>query len=270
MGGGKTARGRSQGACLTLACVALGALGAVAQADPAPTLRYQWLLDTDPGWGTDGEWAFGQPLGLGGYQFGNPDPASAYTGQNVYGVNLNGDYATTIGGPYYLTAGPIDMTGVTGAKLRFWRWLNTDWLPWVSAKIEVSNDYTNWTTLWENAGVEITDDAWNQWELDIAAVADDQPTVWIRWSHEVLTGGTWAYSGWNVDDVEIWGVSQPCGPGDLDCDGDVDMIDYAMLEPCFAGPGQGLAPVCTAADLDDDSDCDMEDFASFQLIFAGQ
>ncbi len=254
----------------TFACVAIATMSLVARADTEPTLQYQWLLDEDPGWGTDGEWAFGVPQGLGGEEFGNPDPTSGYTGENVYGVNLYGDFAIEIGGPYYLTVGPIDMTGVTGSSMSFWRWLNTDWLPWVAAKIEVSNDNVYWVTLWENGFVEIADDAWNHWEFDISAVADDQPNVWIRWSHEVLTGGTWAYSGWNVDDVEIWGVSQSCAPGDMDCDGDVDLADFEIMAPCLEGPVPGSVEGCDDADLDADGDCDMEDFAAFQAAFDGQ
>jgi len=254
---------------VAFAMVTIAAMGLAAQADPEPTLQHQWLFDEDPGWSTEGEWAFGVPQGLGGEEFGNPDPTSGYTGDNVYGVNLYGDYSIDIGGPYYLTVGPIDMTGVTGSSMRFWRWLNTDWLPWVAAKIEVSNDYANWITLWENEWVEIADDAWNHWEFDIAAVADDQPTVWIRWSHEVLDGGTWAYSGWNLDDVEIWGATQPCAPGDLDCDEDVDLDDFQIIAVCLDGPGQSLAEGCGDADLDGDGDCDMGDIAAFQAAFGG-
>jgi len=42
----------------------------------------------DPGWSRTGEWAFGQPLGQGGDQYGYPDPTSGATGPNVLGVNL--------------------------------------------------------------------------------------------------------------------------------------------------------------------------------------
>ena len=154
-----------------------------------PSLQYGWTFDEDPGWGTEGEWEFGVPQGLGGEQFGGPDPTSGYTGENVYGVNLYGDFSIEIGGPYNLTLGPVDMTGVVATSVRFWRWLNSDWQPWVIVKVEVSNDYAIWTTLWENGFDEIADDQWNHWEFDIAAVADGQATVWIRWSYEVATGG---------------------------------------------------------------------------------
>jgi hypothetical protein len=48
---------------------------------------YTWSLDTDPGWSTEGDWAFGKPTGDGG-EYGGADPTSGYTGDNVYGYNL--------------------------------------------------------------------------------------------------------------------------------------------------------------------------------------
>ena len=50
-------------------------------------------LDTQPAWTLEGEWRFGKPAGAGGTEDGNPDPASAATGTNVFGINLNGDYS---------------------------------------------------------------------------------------------------------------------------------------------------------------------------------
>src|SRR3972149_8521856 len=63
------------------------------------SIFYSAVLDTNPGWSVSGQWAFGQPTGQGGVAHPNPDPSSGYTGSNVYGVNLNGDYSTTAGGP---------------------------------------------------------------------------------------------------------------------------------------------------------------------------
>ena len=254
---------------ITLACLAIAALAITTRATAEPTMQYQWLLDDAPAWAMSGEWAYGVPLGLGGEQFGNADPASGYTGENVCGVNLYGDYSTEIGGPYYLTIGPIDLTGVSGSSLHFWRWLNVDWLPWVSAKVEVSNDDANWVTLWENAHVEIADDAWNHWELDSAPVTDGQPTVWIRWSYEVLTGGTWAYSGWNIDDVEIWGVAA-ASPGDANCDG---LVNYGDIDPfvmALTSPAAYAAayPDCdiNSADVNGDSLVNNGDIDAFVAL----
>jgi len=173
-------------------------------------ILYSFNLDSSPGWSIEGEWAFGQPTGGGGTPNPNPDPDSGYTGNNVYGVNLNGNYDhTTIGGPYYLTAGPFDCNDCSYVSLKFARWLNTDEPEYVESKIEVSNNGTTWQTVWshteEKPGQSIEDNDWQIMEYDISAVADDQPTVYIRWSYEI-EDEAYPYSGWNIDDIQLWGV----------------------------------------------------------------
>ena len=104
----------------------------VVDLEDAAILAQQWLqitftniytfnLDATPAWDTQGQWVFGQPVGGGGVRDGNPDPASGRTGNNVYGVNLNGDYDPVAGGPYYLTAGPFDCSLYSSVQLRFAR-----------------------------------------------------------------------------------------------------------------------------------------------------
>jgi hypothetical protein len=160
-------------------------------------------LDSDPGWTTQGQWQFGVPVGAGGSSYGYSDPYYGYTGNNVYGVNLHGDYSTSPGGPYYLTAGPFDLSGHTNVHLKFARWLNCDESLYAKAAIEVSNDGSNWHIVWQHSGTEpITDSEWTIVNYDISQYADNQATVYIRWSYRILD---WAYpySGWNIDDIEI-------------------------------------------------------------------
>jgi len=55
---------------------------------------------------------------------------------------------------------------------------------------------------------------------------------------------------------------------DFDCDGDVDVNDFAVFQTCFNGPGN--PPSCDwDADFDDDGDADVNDFAVFQACFNG-
>ena len=177
-------------------------------------LRYQLIcnrkLDSNPGWTTTGEWAFGQPTGGGGTYNGNPDPSSGYTGSNVYGVNIDGDYSIAVGDPCYLTAGPFDCNGYTQVHLRFARWLNTDAPEYVDSKIVASNNGTSWQTIWDHwehtGNKPIEDSDWQIMEYDISAVADHQSTVYIRWSYEIRSAEAWLYSGWNIDDIQLWGV----------------------------------------------------------------
>ena len=191
---------------------------------------YAVSMDSDPGWSASGEWQWGEPAGQGGLSNGNPDPASGYTGSNVYGINLNGDYGTGVGGPYYLMTQAIDCSEYSAVHLRFYRWLNSDYQPYVYATVEVSNDGSTWAPAWENDGPPaVTDDSWQFVEYDISSIADNQPTVYVRWGHRVASASAYAYSGWNIDDVEVVGTVWYSPPGDFDADQDVDFDDFDIL-----------------------------------------
>ncbi|MFB3879807.1 MAG: PKD domain-containing protein [Armatimonadota bacterium] len=164
-----------------------------------PETVYSFPMDYDPGWTTEGQWAFGAPAGAGG------DPSSGYTGSNVYGYNLGGMYPN--GMPAYsLTTTPLNCSGFSDTKLRFMRWLGVENPAWDHAYVQVSNDGSSWTTLWSNDGLgSFQESSWTEVEYDISSVADGQSTVYVRW----IMGPTDAsitYSGWNIDDVEIIGT----------------------------------------------------------------
>lgn len=62
------------------------------------------------------------------------------------------------------------------------------------------------------------------------------------------------------------------GAADFDCDGDVDLVDFALFSQCFSGadnPPAGTCPPGVDADLDDDDDVDLADFAIFAQQFTG-
>ena len=156
-------------------------------------------LASDPGWTTQGQWAFGQPSGGGG-EYGGPDPTSGYTGDTVYGYNLAGDYPNGLS-QQHLTSTAIDCTGRQGVRLRFRRWLGVEQSTYDHAYVRVSNTGTGWLTVWENTG-EVTDYSWAEMDLDISGAADNQPTVYLRWTMGMTDGG-WRYCGWNIDDVSL-------------------------------------------------------------------
>ncbi|MBU1074446.1 trypsin-like peptidase domain-containing protein, partial [bacterium] len=165
-----------------------------------PEIVYEWNMDTDPLWNAEGDWAWGQPQGSGG-QYGNGDPTAGFTGAYVYGYNLAGDYPNSLP-ERHLTTQAIDCSGLEAVTLKFQRWLNVERPAYDHAYLRVSNDGVAYTTLWEN-GAEVTDNAWSQYAFDISAYADGQATVYLRWT-QGTTDGSWQYSGWNIDDVEIW------------------------------------------------------------------
>ncbi|MCH7812571.1 MAG: hypothetical protein IID40_00990 [Planctomycetes bacterium] len=226
---------------------------------------YTESLDLDPGWQTEGDWAFGQPTGGGGAQ-GGPDPSGGHLGGNVYGYNLNGDYASDLP-ELHLTGPAIDCTGQTGVTLVYYRWLGVGDPAADRAEVQVSNDGANWVTVWENTA-EVTDYGWVRQELDISAVADDQATVTLRWTMGATDGGL-QYCGWNIDDVRLTSVECQGIRGDHDGGGTIDLADYAAFEPCLTGPAGGVPPGCTVFDFFDDLHIDLADYAAFQAAYDG-
>ncbi len=210
------------------------AIATVAITVGGPQPVHVFNLDTSPGWTTQGLWQFGVPTGQSG-SAGGPDPTSGHTGSNVYGYNLNGGYSNNMPETYLITT-PLDCVGVTDVELRFWKWLGIESSTWDHAHVAVSNNGTNWVTVWEHTGGSFTDTAWSQMVFDISEVADDQPTVYVRWCMGP-TDGSVTYCGWNIDDIEIWGLVPFQGlRGDLNCDGllnafDIDPFVLALTDP---------------------------------------
>jgi len=231
-----------------------------------PKPVYTWDMNTNPGWTISGGlWAWGKPAGGGG-AYGGPDPTSGYTGQNVYGYNLNGDYTNNMP-EYHLTTTAIDCTNVTGTILRFWRWLGVERSLYDHAYIRISTDGVNWANVWQNPDQEIADRSWVAQEFDISQWADNQPTVYLRWTMGTTDGG-WTYCGWNIDDVEIWGlVAQPYQIGDLNCDGQVDFGDINPFVLALTNPTQyaQMYPNCNImlADINQDGRVDFGDINPF-------
>lgn len=218
-------------------------------------------MDTDPGWTFGGSyWAWGTPTGEGG-ENGNPDPTSGFTSSNVVGYNLFGNYGR-INSTEWAKTPTINCTEYTGVTLKFYRWLNVD-SPTAPpqgdhAYIEVSNDGSTWSQIWQNT-TAVADASWTLQTFDISAIADDQPTIYIQWGMG-KTNQKDHYSGWNIDDVEVTGL----GPasfsplvGDLEPDCDVDFDDLTLLIYYWlAACGD-----CEGADLIADGVVNLADFA---------
>jgi hypothetical protein len=166
------------------------------------TVQEEWSMDADPGWTTEDQWAFGQPTGSGG-SHGGPDPSSGFSGTDVYGYNLSGDYQNDLP-ERHLTSTAVDCSDLYGVRLKFQRWLGVEQPLYDHASVRVSSNGTDWTTVWTNDS-EVADTSWTEMDLDIGAVADGEPTVFLRWTMGSTDGG-WTYCGWNIDDVEILGV----------------------------------------------------------------
>jgi hypothetical protein len=213
-------------------------------------------FETDLGWTiSGGQWARGTPTGGGG-AWGNPDPAGAYSGSNILGYNLSGDYANDIP-EYHVTSPAIDCQAFDNLELRFQRWLGVESSAFDHACIKISTDGTSWTTAWENM-LDITDSSWTEQAYDISAFAAGQDTVYVRFTMGP-TDGAWVFCGWNIDDLAIvgygceaagltittgslpdWTVGQPYSQA-LDCINAIGDVVWIDRDGDLAGTGLSLS-----------------------------
>ena len=157
----------------------------------------------DGGWthGTFGDtsnsqddWQFGTPGGQSG------DPGSAASGSNCWGNdlsigNFNGAYQDNVHN--WLRSPNINLTGSVGTVLRYNRWLTVESGQFDQARISI-----NGVQVWVNpSNGNTSDTGWTSHEVDISALADNNPSVQIEFSLQSDAGLT--FGGWTLDDVEI-------------------------------------------------------------------
>jgi uncharacterized repeat protein (TIGR01451 family) len=171
------------------------------------TTIYWADMDADPGWSgyQSQQWQWGQPAGSNG------DPTSGYSGNNVVGYNLSGSYANRMSSTSYVTTPAINCAGRTAVTLSFWRWLGVQGSASDHASLDVSNNGTTWTNIWQNPASNLVETSWSRQSYDIAAIADNQPTVYIRWGMGPTNNNT-RYCGWNIDDVLLTGAGAAAPP----------------------------------------------------------
>jgi PKD repeat protein len=166
-------------------------------------LIYNFPFTFDPGWTTEGGWEYAPAL-----QYGPPPgelcaPTEAPTDTNIYCYQVDGCGYPDEMDAEYLTTPALDCSGLTGTTLRFWRDLGVAGPD--RAAVEISTDGVDWTTVWENSEGQCDFGVWQPCEYDISAIADGQPTVYLRWVMGPSELDACYASGWRIDDVEIWG-----------------------------------------------------------------
>lgn len=120
----------------------------------------------------------------------------------------------------------------------------------VLAKRRTDNgaDYSAWKFLsvrhWDESSA-------GTWRLEVVDEVAGQVGVWQDWS--LVIHGT--------EDASLF--------GDIDGDGDVDLLDFGQFQLCFTGESGTATAECSLFDSDDDADVDLADFAVFQATFTG-
>lgn len=169
-------------------------------------------FEDDLGWTSNGEWERNAPQGQGG-EHGNPDPSTAFSGDNVLGLDLSGqgeypgDYEPDLSDREEYAISPvINCTNYENVELQFERWLGVESPTYDHAYIDISTDGGNtWTEIWTNTGT-ISEDSWNTNTIDISSYANGTPSVQLRFSIGA-SDGLWQYAGWNIDDFYLMGTT---------------------------------------------------------------
>jgi hypothetical protein len=121
----------------------------------------------------------------------------------VAGVVIGGNASTAIGhGYYWLESAAFNATIDPGPViLSYYRWLNSDYDPWMNNRVEVWTGM-QWITVWESGSQSVTDTAWTKVEHDLSAYKN--PGMRIRFGFNIgMVSGVWVVSSWNLDDVVV-------------------------------------------------------------------
>jgi len=104
------------------------------------------------------------------------------------------------------------------------------------------------------------DSAWKEIELNVTEFAAHHDTVYFRWTMGP-TNESWRYSGWNIDDVEIYSIicnDQPAICGDCNSDELINILDISFLIAYLYLDGQAPFPL-EIADVNNDGTVNLLD-----------
>ena len=163
------------------------------------------------GWVPGTTWAIGATAPSAGQTYGGPDPTVDHSpgGDNrVAGVMLGGVTSPGQHDWYWLTSPTRDTTTFGSTYLRYWRWLNSDYLPYMGNRVEVW-DGAAWQVLWETGGSPgVQDSAWTLLVHDLTPYAN--ASLQVRFGYMIGADGVYPVSSWNIDDVAIVEGLSPC------------------------------------------------------------
>ena len=178
-------------------------------------------FSSNTGWTLDTPWQIGS-TSISPFNGYNQDPELDHTAtadNGVLGARLGGD----IGGPdglhgfYYATSPTYNLSSMTGVELSFWRWLNSDYDPFMTSQVEVF-DGAAWQLIYTNCCIDdlgyVDDNSWTLQSFNVSAYANNNANFAVRFSYDVTNANALAISGWNVDDLTV-SSSQVPEPGSL-------------------------------------------------------
>ena len=159
--------------------------------------------DNLAGWTLGTEWAIGPAKASMGCT-GGADPAMDHTpsaDNGVAGVVIGGCLNTALHDYYCLTSPVVDLTTAPAdVHLSYWRWLVSDYTPFMKNQIQVFNGAI-WVTVFETGGNETNDNFWQFFSYDVTAHKNNK--FQARWCHTITVNGAYDSPSWSVDDVTL-------------------------------------------------------------------
>jgi len=226
-----------------------------------------WTVGAPGDNATTGIWVHVNPNGTAAQPEDDhtPDPGALcwVTGQGSLGGALGENDVD--GGTTTLVSDTMDLSGVAGAKVSYWRWYsnNTGAAPNSDVfTVQISNnDGFSWTTL-ETVGPSGPETA-GGWFFKEFNVASPTSQVKVRFQASDLGSGSIVEAA--IDDFSVKTFScvppPPTCDGDLDGDNDVDSTDLNILLTDF-----GCTSSCIG-DIDGDGDTDSTDLNIMLSVF---
>ena len=166
---------------------------------PTETIYEEGFEDGMSGWTHGGTFDDWQCATLS-YLYWKPDPYYACTGDVCLGTDLNDgmDILYESYADNWAQSPVIDCTGKEGVHLGFRRWLTVEEGIYDDAMM-----FVNGVQLFANPSNELFfDTRWEDIVYDISAIADNNPSVQLRFELDV--DSNLEYGGWGIDDVRIF------------------------------------------------------------------
>jgi hypothetical protein len=173
--------------------------------------------DNAKGWILGPEWGIGPAMmSVGGAHGADPAIDHSPSGDNgVAGVVIGGNASTfNLHSYYYLESPPFNTANAPGkVYFTFYRWLNSDYDPYMHNSIDVWNGQT-WVNLWTTGSFPGIEDSppgglgWTYIEHDVTAYKN--AAMRVRFGFDIQSAGVYTIGSWNVDDVLV--ADAPCPP----------------------------------------------------------
>ncbi len=156
------------------------------------------------GWTLGAEWQIGTAAQgpVGGVPPGDPPHGANPADDGIAGVVIGGNAKVALHDYYWLTSPVIDTTALTQPMLQFWRWLDSDTLPYMTNAVQAW-DGAAWQTLWQSDDTSNgpDDTAWQRVAYPLTAVSNAK--LQFRIGFRIDDSTVYSVGSWNIDEVEV-------------------------------------------------------------------